>query len=71
MTDTNPLTEKLRPHVQAIQSAASSGDAKAAEIMTLYRMHCDAPNDPGAYAICHAVADEWIAANVQKVPLWT
>ena len=49
--------------VAALQDAAAAGDAKAQQIIAPYRMHCDAPNDPGAFALCDAVADEWPAAR--------
>lgn len=57
--NTNPLTETLRPHVKAIKADAESGNPRAREIITLYEMHRDCPNDPGAYGCCQAAFDEW------------
>lgn len=54
------LADKLRPHVPAIELAASHGDAGAREIITLYQMHCACPSDPGAPALCEAAFDNWI-----------
>lgn len=62
---TNPLTEKLRPHVDAIKRGAEGGDARAREVITLYRMHCDCPSDPGAFALCGAAFDEWLNRHEQ------
>lgn len=55
----NPLTEKLRPHVAAIQQAAARGDHAAQQIIDLYRMHCSCPADPGAYAFCNVAFGQW------------
>lgn len=55
----NPLTEKLRPHVRAIQDAAIAGDAKAKQVIDLYMLHVAQPSDPGAPALCHAAFDDW------------
>lgn len=57
------LADTLRPHVAAIKDAAAAGDAKAAQIISLYRMHCSSPSDPGAPALCKATFDDWIATR--------
>ncbi len=54
------LADTLRPHVQAIQSAAKNGDMKAQQIINLYGMHCRCPSDPGAPALCQAAFDDWM-----------
>ena len=58
MSDTSPLTERLRPHVQAIENAAQGGDEKARQIITLYGMHMRSPQDPGAFTLCEAAFDD-------------
>lgn len=60
MPSDNPLTELLRPHVSALKSDAAAGDGKAKQVIDLYRLHCSAPQDPGAPALCRAAFDEWI-----------
>jgi hypothetical protein len=35
------------------------GDRKAQQVIDLYRMHCDCPNDPGAPPLCEAAFHEW------------
>lgn len=59
----NPLTEKLRPHVARIVTAASDGDEKAQQVINLYQMHVRSPQDPGARALCEATFDDWVAAQ--------
>jgi hypothetical protein len=58
--DPNPLTEKLRPHVAALEAAAAKGDTRAREVIVLYRMYIRCPRDPGAYGLCHAAFDDWL-----------
>ena len=53
------LADKLKPHVPAIQRDAANGNARAMEIINLYKMHCACPADPGAPALCEAAFDEW------------
>lgn len=60
MAEKNPLTEKLRPHVQDIKDAAEKGDSTAQRIINLYRLHQDCPSDPGAPALCEQVFDDWM-----------
>lgn len=54
------LTEKLKPHVMAITTAANGGDKGALRIISLYEMHRACPSDPGARALCDAAADDWL-----------
>ena len=54
------LTERLRPHVGDIISAAQAGDAGAKQIITLHRMWMASPRDPGAPALCEAAFDDWM-----------
>lgn len=61
------LADKLRPHVAAIQMAASGGDAKAQQIVSLYKMHCACPNDPGAPALCEATFDDWMKERTARL----
>ena len=60
MVGVNPLTEKLRSYVEEIKFEAKLGNIKAQQIIKLYRMHCDCPNDQGAFALCEATFDDWI-----------
>lgn len=59
MAEVNELTELLRPHVGAIQQAAMAGNHHAQEVMSLYKMHCSCPSDPGAPALCRAAFEAW------------
>lgn len=56
--ETNPLTEKLRPHVADIEASAAKGNVRAKEVITLYGMYCRCP-DPGSFGLCNAAFDEW------------
>lgn len=67
LTDVNPLTELLRPHVEAIEAAVMKGDKQAAQIITLYQMHIACPRDPGASALCKAAFDAWRSKRPQAV----
>ncbi len=60
------LADKLRPHVKDIIAAADDGDKKAAEIISLYRMHQSCPRDPGAPALCEAAFMEWLKSQAKK-----
>jgi hypothetical protein len=55
------LADKLRPYVQELMAGAKGGDQVADRVITLYRMHCSCPSDPGAPALCEAAFDEWKA----------
>ena len=61
------ITEKLRPHVAAIQEDVKGGDLElrrhAAAIINLHCMHVDCPGDPGAPALCEAAFNEWKKAK--------
>lgn len=56
----NRLTERLRPYADQLKAASAAGDAGAKQVITLYNMHCDCPNDPGAYVLCDATFDDWL-----------
>jgi len=68
MSDTNHLTERLRPHVSALLAARKNGDQKAKQVIDLYGMHVRCPGDPGAPALCEAVFDDWILSRCEKEP---
>ena len=57
---TNPLTEKLRPHVKAIKAAIANGDRQAEQIVQLYELYRACPSDYAAAALCSEVFDEWM-----------
>ena len=57
----NPLTEKLRPHVEALQRAAAAGDALAQHVISFFDLHVREPRDPAAPGLCGAAMDEWLA----------
>lgn len=63
MSDVNPFTALLKPHAEALMLADKQGDNEASEVIRLYRMHCDAPRDPGALGIGMAAAEAWIKKN--------
>jgi len=67
MTEENPLSKLLRPHVARIKTSAAGGNRQAAQIIQLYRMYQDCPNDPGAPALCEQFFREW--AKDQKIPV--
>ena len=50
----NPLTEKLRPHIDSLQQAAAAGDILAQRVEL---------RDPGAPDLCTAAMDEWLARH--------
>jgi len=54
------LADKLRPFVAALKEASAAGDKRAAEVITLYRMHCACPSDPAAPALCEAAFNDWL-----------
>lgn len=60
------LTEKLRPHVDAIKADAANGDVRAKEIITLYKMWERCPNDAAAPALCEATFDDWLKRKEKK-----
>jgi len=53
------LADKLRLYVDELRADAKRGDQVAERVVTLYRMHCSCPSDPGAPALCEAAFDEW------------
>lgn len=58
------ITAEIKPHVTAIIADANSGEVNkrsiaASRVISLHRMHCSAPQDPGAYGLCCAAFDEW------------
>lgn len=55
------ITDLLRPHVPAIIKAASAGDPRAAQIISLHGMHVRCPQDPAAPALCQAAFEDWLA----------
>ena len=59
MAETNSLTEKVRPHVQALQDAAAKGDNKAQQVINLYQLYVNFP-EPGAEGLCSAALDDWL-----------
>ncbi len=61
MTEKNPLTEKLRPHVGAIKAAVDTGDKMAERIVNLYELCRACPADRTAPVLCEAAFDEWVA----------
>lgn len=66
--DINPLTERLQPFVAAIEAAAAIGDSHARQIIKLYQLHVKCPADPGAYGLCQAAFDQWLADHHPKTP---
>jgi len=59
-TESNPLTELLRPHFAAIEAAIKEGDASALNIRSLYELYRACPSDPSAPALCKAALNEWL-----------
>ncbi len=57
------LVKTLRPHVDAIKSAAAAGDKRASQVISLYEMHRACPNDPGALALCGVVFADYLATK--------
>jgi uroporphyrinogen-III synthase len=55
----NPLTAMLRPHVEAIKLSAFTGNARAREIINLYRLYLACPSDRAAAALCEATFKDW------------
>lgn len=62
----NQLSARLRPYAEQLKAASAAGDKAAQQVITLYRMHCDCPNDPGAYALCDVAMDDWLAKIVRN-----
>lgn len=65
MTDKNLLTEKVRPHVEALKLSAAAGNKKARQVIYLYHMHVACPSDPGAPALCSAALDDWLSDHTK------
>lgn len=59
----NPLTEKLKPHVDALQAAALEGDEGAQRVIALFQRHVKHPSDPDAFGQCDAAANAWLEAR--------
>jgi isocitrate lyase len=53
------ITAEIKPFVKEIIADAGAGQSDAAKVIQLHRMHCSAPNDPGAYGLCCAAFDDW------------
>lgn len=47
---------------------AHKGDARAKEVIALYRLHRSCPHDPAAIALCVAAFDEWKEAHDETLP---
>jgi hypothetical protein len=60
LSDENPLTAKMRPHVEAIKNAIVHGDQRALDIRNLYVLYVACPNDHAAAALCRAALDVWL-----------
>lgn len=60
MTEENPLTAKVRPHVERIKQAIEEGDEKARQIRDLYALYVACPSDQGAAGLCSAALDVWL-----------
>lgn len=54
------ITSRLRPYVSDIIASANGGNATAAQIISLHKMHVACPQDPGAPALCEAAFDDWL-----------
>jgi hypothetical protein len=53
------ITAELKPFVDDIVEDARKGQSDALNVIRSHKMHCAAPNDPGAYGICCAAFDDW------------
>jgi hypothetical protein len=58
--DKNPLSALLRPHVEELKKAAAEGNAKATEVINLYRLYYACPRDIVPYVLCFMAFDDWI-----------
>jgi len=59
-TAEDPLTEKLRPHVEEIKHSAREGNDHAIAVIILYGMHISCPSDLGAVALCEQACEDWL-----------
>lgn len=53
------LTEKLRPHVAALQSEARAGSRLASQVIALYELWRTVPADRAAMALCNCAFEDW------------
>jgi hypothetical protein len=60
------LADKLRPYVETIKADAKNGNKNAQQIISLYRMHCSSPSDPGAPAFCECYFKDWLKERAEK-----
>lgn len=56
----------LKDNKAQIQSRASEGDKVCQEIITVYRMHCKVPQDPGAAGVLMGLVDDYKLARQRK-----
>jgi hypothetical protein len=54
------LTERLRPHVEALKADDAAGCAKARAVISLHRMWVSCPSDHAAPALCEAAFEDWL-----------
>lgn len=59
-TETNPLTDLLRPYVPELKAESEAGNKKAEQVIDLYLAYAERPTDPGAAARCNAAFHEWM-----------
>jgi hypothetical protein len=55
------LEDKFMPHIVSIFDAAMAHDEEARNILALYGVHYNDPDDHGALTQCEEALDEWIA----------
>ena len=60
MTEINPLTARVKPHVEGLISAAAAGDRDASQVIVWYRNYCRCPEN-GALVICEQNLKAWLA----------
>lgn len=54
----NPLQAKLTPYVTALKHSADTGNAKAKQVISLYKMYTQCP-EVGAATLCEAFLEDW------------
>lgn len=58
--DREEFYETLKKYGKKIAEQADAGILRAQQVIDLYKVHYDAPGDPGAYGLVRAAFAEWV-----------
>ena len=52
--------KKIKEHAPYLEKDAERGSPLAKQVISLYQMHFNSPQDPGALGLCMAAYSDWL-----------